>query len=61
MTTPLPYKGAVSVENAAQQLVREAARGWRRRDLVDAFTSLVRARHFVPEELHGRPVTALHA
>jgi HD-GYP domain-containing protein (c-di-GMP phosphodiesterase class II) len=51
MTTARPYKGAVSVEDAAEQLAREAARGWRRRDLVDAFAGLARARHFAPEEL----------
>jgi putative two-component system response regulator len=35
-----PYKKALSVEQAHEELRREADRGWRRRDLVDAFVDL---------------------
>jgi len=37
LTTPRPYKQSFPVERAYEELRREAARGWRRRDLVDAF------------------------
>jgi putative two-component system response regulator len=49
-TTERPYKAPVTFENAAQQLMGEAALGWRDRDLVDAFTRLVEAGHFAPRE-----------
>jgi putative two-component system response regulator len=40
LTTPRPYKPSFPVERAHEELRREAARGWRRRDLVDAFCAL---------------------
>jgi cyclic di-GMP phosphodiesterase len=49
-TTRRPYKAAVSPEEAAGQLVQEAALGWRRGGLVDTFVGLVRAHHFSPGE-----------
>jgi putative two-component system response regulator len=40
LTTTRPYKGALSVAAACQELSWEADRGWHRRDLVDAFIGL---------------------
>jgi putative two-component system response regulator len=40
LTTVRPYKRAYSVSEALAELRREAARGWRRRDLVEAFARL---------------------
>jgi len=42
LTTARPYKNAVSSDDACEELRREAARGWRRRDIVDAFVALGR-------------------
>lgn len=40
LTTPRPYKDALSIEQAHQMLLEEADRGWRRRDLVETFITL---------------------
>jgi putative two-component system response regulator len=40
LTTDRPYRPAVRQEIAFQTLVDEATKGWRRRDLVDAFIDL---------------------
>jgi putative two-component system response regulator len=40
MTTSRPYRAALSVEAAYEELRRDVARGWRRRDLVEAFIAL---------------------
>jgi cyclic di-GMP phosphodiesterase len=40
LTTSRPYKKALPPEEACEELLREAARGWRRRDLVDVFVRL---------------------
>jgi putative two-component system response regulator len=40
LTTVRPYKAAVSIERAYEELFQEAASGWRRSDLVDAFVRL---------------------
>jgi putative two-component system response regulator len=37
LTTERPYKGAISSDDAFEELRREAQRGWRRKDLVDIF------------------------
>jgi putative two-component system response regulator len=42
LTTNRPYRPAMTAEDACATLEREADRGWRRADLVDAFTSLCR-------------------
>lgn len=42
ITTARPYKPAASAERAFEELAGETARGWHRRDLVDAFTELGR-------------------
>ena len=42
LTTARPYKGALPMELAYEELRTEAARGWRRVDLVEAFIQLVR-------------------
>jgi putative two-component system response regulator len=42
LTTARPYKAAVTTERAYEELLAEAACGWRRRDLVEAFISLKR-------------------
>ena len=43
LTTDRPYRLAATREEACSELEEEAARGWRRADLVDRFTALVRA------------------
>jgi putative two-component system response regulator len=43
ITTARPYKTAAPSDRACQELATEAARGWRRQDLVTAFTSMVGA------------------
>ena len=35
-----PYRLALSVERAHEELHQEAAKGWRRQDLVDAWTKV---------------------
>jgi putative two-component system response regulator len=40
LTTPRPYKTALSVERAIQILFNEVDRGWRRRSLVETFIGL---------------------
>jgi putative two-component system response regulator len=40
ITTTRPYKAAATKEQAYRELAEEADRGWRRRDLVDAFIAL---------------------
>lgn len=40
ITTTRPYKAAATVEQAYAELMDEAARGWRRRDLVETFIAL---------------------
>jgi putative two-component system response regulator len=40
LTTRRPYRLAMKPETAFELLLQEAARGWRRRDLVEAFISL---------------------
>ena len=37
ISTERPYKSAATPEQAYDELINEATRGWRRRDLVDAF------------------------
>jgi putative two-component system response regulator len=44
LTTERPYKEALPVACAAEELRREVARGWRRGDLVGAFLEQVEAR-----------------
>jgi putative two-component system response regulator len=43
VTTTRPYRPAESAESAQEALAREVAYGWRRADLVDAFTAMVRS------------------
>lgn len=40
ITTTRPYKAAASAQQAYDELMDEAARGWRRKDLVEAFIAL---------------------
>ena len=42
LTTERPYKHAVPADRAFEELLGEAARGWHRRDLVDALIALGR-------------------
>ena len=44
LTTERPYKVALPFARAEEELQREAARGWRRADLVNAFIEQVRRR-----------------
>ena len=48
MTTDRPYRPAQSAEHAYDELIAEAARGWRRVDLVDAFVALALDRTKTP-------------
>jgi putative two-component system response regulator len=41
LTTPRPYRTPIASDEACDYLFDEAARGWRRRDLVDTFVGLV--------------------
>lgn len=43
LTTARPYKPALSAARAEEELIHEAQRGWRRRDLVDALIELSRS------------------
>ena len=43
ITTARPYKGAASHERSCDELAGEVAKGWKRADLVAAFTSIVDA------------------
>jgi putative two-component system response regulator len=40
ITTTRPYKAAATSERAYSELMQEVKRGWRRRDLVEAFIAL---------------------
>jgi cyclic di-GMP phosphodiesterase len=42
ITTARPYKAAATPEQAFDELIGEAKRGWRRQDLVDAFIAVER-------------------
>jgi len=42
LTTSRPYKAALPLERACEELAAEAARGWRRSDLVETFIRLAR-------------------
>jgi putative two-component system response regulator len=55
LTTARPYKGALSVERAYDELTREADRSWHRVDLVEAFIELGRAGQL---PLHREPDSA---
>ena len=53
ITTARPYKPAGSTERAFEELAGEAARGWRRRDLVDTFAGLGRQGQLPEQDVHG--------
>jgi putative two-component system response regulator len=42
LTTDRPYRAAMTLEDACEELETEVRRGWRRRDLVDAFITVLR-------------------
>jgi putative two-component system response regulator len=42
LTTSRPYKAALPIDDAYDELIREIDRGWHRRDLVEAFIALDR-------------------
>jgi putative two-component system response regulator len=46
LTTVRPYKAAMPVEAAYEELKRESERGWHRRDLVETFIANARQRRF---------------
>jgi putative two-component system response regulator len=48
MTTDRPYRPAVSSDEALSELEREVDRGWRRADLVEAFTEVRRTAGVLP-------------
>jgi putative two-component system response regulator len=50
LTTHRPYRPALSIGDACAILRDEVARGWRRRDLVDALVTLVESGRLVPSE-----------
>jgi putative two-component system response regulator len=49
LTTQRPYRNAMKPETAFELLLQEAAKGWRRRDLVDAFINLRQRLGFSPD------------
>lgn len=53
LTTPRPYRGAMAHAQASAILYDEVARGWRRRDLVDTFLTLVESRQFDTTDVVG--------
>jgi putative two-component system response regulator len=56
LVTERPYKRAHTVDDACRELEAEAARGWRRADLVATFVGLVRAERLpvrLPGVTHG--------
>ena len=55
LTTDRPYRRAVTPSDACEHLLSEVTSGWRRRDLVEAFVSLVES-GAVP----GEGMTGLH-
>jgi putative two-component system response regulator len=44
LTTDRPYRAAVTLDDACEELENEVGRGWRRADLVEAFITLRRER-----------------
>jgi putative two-component system response regulator len=48
LTTRRPYRSAMQPDRAFELLLEEARKGWRRRDLVDAFISLCQRSGFGP-------------
>jgi putative two-component system response regulator len=57
LTTERPYKSALSITRAYDELTREADRGWHRPDLVRAFIELGRTGR-LPRHPHADPATA---
>jgi putative two-component system response regulator len=49
LTTARPYKGALPIDQAYDELTQEAARGWHRRDLVEAFITVMGQSERPPE------------
>ena len=49
LTTRRPYREALKPETAFELLMQEAAKGWRRRDLVDAFIDLCQRTGLSPD------------
>lgn len=49
LTTDRPYRRALTPDQAYEELIAEAGRGWRRRDLVDIFISLGRNGKLTPQ------------
>ena len=58
LTTRRPYRDALAPEHAFETLAQEAAKGWRRRDLVDAFIDLAQRCNLLPDpaQYAGVPV-----
>ena len=55
ITTARPYKAAAPAERGFEELAVEAARGWHRRDLVDAFAQLGRQSQLLRHHADGLP------
>ena len=49
LTTRRPYRQALKPETAFELLTQEAAKGWRRRDLVEAFIDLCQRTGLSPD------------
>jgi putative two-component system response regulator len=57
LTTSRPYKKALTIAEACDELRQEVSRGWRRRDLVDAFIRLTSDEQFAHDFAFRRPVS----
>ena len=55
LTTPRPYKTAMTIGEACEELRHEVERGWRRPDLVDAFIGLTNDEQFAHDFAFRRP------
>jgi len=49
LTTRRPYRNAMKPEQAFELLLQEVAKGWRRRDLVEAFIDLCQRTGLIPD------------
>ena len=56
LTTERPYRHALAPDVAFETLLAEAAKGWRRRDLVEAFIDLCERCGFAPDLIGRGPV-----
>lgn len=59
LTTPRPYKAAMPLEEAYEELEHEAVRGWRNADIVDAVLALSQAGELVAPARAATDITSV--